>query len=355
MADRDAETPWWSSTNQSQQVSNTPENEREYWELQNQQHDVYDYQQSSTSEDDADLSKKSSESDWEDLFAEFPVYEEDLVPLDDIQCEFSLAPHSDVPSPENRNVQAEYQPVRVYQQEAPVDNDSMRINEISVEARVAFEPDQASSSTQHLIQPKAKDAMSKKSCNYVHVTRDNRDDFRKIPANEECLVYTMKKLPKVQSYDQVLPSIQGYIRKEDVPDGEHARSYPNRKKQSRFACTYPDCEKQGTFTTKENCKNHIEKVHFGIEFECPHPDCSTCKHSYYKNMMKSNKHKGELMIRCGKDCKNLDDECKKNFAKYGPPFRVTKLSAEVPVCQKRPRKPLESDDTPKRYRRCRIK
>jgi len=353
-----SETPMWPPTDQL--VSDTQESEREYWELQKQQQDVSDYQQSSTSEGVSELSTESLEkSDYEDLVAEISIHEEDLVPTDDTQCQFSLERRSDVVSDKNRIVRAECQPAKVYtlhyQQEAPVDNDSMQINEISIGARVAVEPDQVSSSTQHLFQPNAqweqtfrnqivqndKGAESEKSRKYIHVTRDNRDDFRKIAANIEFLAYTMvyeeergasrsMEHPEDQPYDQVHTSIQGYIRKVDVPVGE------KRKKRPLFRCAYPDCEREGKpFTNKENCKNHVEKDHFRIQFECPQPDCNTCRHSYYKNMMKSNKHKGELMIRCGKSCKNLDEECKKNYAKYGPPFKVTKLSAEVPVCQKR--------------------
>merc|ERR1712227_137518 len=150
----------------------------------------------------------------------------------------------------------------------------MRINEISVGARVAVEPDQASSSTQHLMQPfgkgqgakkrrkkKKRKKQNKKSQKYIHVTRDNRDDFKKIPVDTEFLAYTMKE-PEDRPYDQVHPSIQGHIRKVDVPVGE----------DPLFRCAYPGCERQGDpFTNKENCKNHVEKDHFGIQFECPKP------------------------------------------------------------------------------------
>lgn len=297
--DFESETPKSPPTNQP--VSNTQESEREYWEPQNQQQDVSDYQQSSTSEGVSNLSTESLEkSDWEDPFADFPIYGEDLVPPEDIECQFSLERRSDVVSDKNRIVQSECQPVEV-----------------------------------------SNVKQNKKSQKYIHVTRDNRDDFKKIPVDTEFLAYTMKE-PEDRPYDQVHPSIQGHIRKVDVPVGE----------DPLFRCAYPGCERQGDpFTNRENCKNHVEKDHFGIQFECPKPDCNACRHGYYKNMMKSNKHKGELMIRCGKGCKNLDEESKKNYAKYGPPFRVTKLSAEVPVCQKRTAEPLESDGTPKRYKR----
>merc|ERR1711970_510966 len=102
--------------------------------------------------------------------------------------------------------------------------------------------------------------------------------------------------------------------------------YKNTNNKKRFRCKYHNCNSIHTFSNKEKCLQHIQQEHFGWEYRCPHPGC-TSKVTKYHNMIEKHSQTTHDRLMHLSSAKTVKGEWHDH---YGPPVEVTMGESNPP-------------------------